>query len=143
MGASPQAFCSWKRRYAGLGVSELQELLQLREENRKLKTLEAYLSLDKHILEKVLSKKSEPAARRKLVSSICQQYQLSEKRACGLVGITRWINRYRSRRGPQDELLGSIAKTENDHRRSGGRLLRGHTEQLVDELRLTSRVAVG
>jgi hypothetical protein len=38
---------------------------------------------------------------------------------------------------------GSIAKTENDHRRSGGRLLRGHTEQLVDELRLTSRVAVG
>jgi putative transposase len=29
---------------------------------------------------------------------------LSEKRACGLIGITRWINRYQSRRDPQDEL---------------------------------------
>jgi putative transposase len=29
---------------------------------------------------------------------------LSEKRACGLIGITRWINRYQSRRDPQSEL---------------------------------------
>ena len=33
MGVSAQAFYSWKRRYAGLGVSELRELRQLREEN--------------------------------------------------------------------------------------------------------------
>ena len=37
MGVSPQAFYSWKRRYAGLGLNELRELRQLREENRKLK----------------------------------------------------------------------------------------------------------
>jgi len=53
MGVSPQAFYSWKRRYAGLGL----ELRQLREENRKLKTLVANLILDKHILQEVLSKK--------------------------------------------------------------------------------------
>jgi putative transposase len=29
---------------------------------------------------------------------------LSEKRACGLIGITRWINRYQSRRDPQAQL---------------------------------------
>ncbi len=57
MGVSQQAFYSWKRRYAGLGVSELRELRQLREENQKLKTLVADLSLDKHILQEVLSKK--------------------------------------------------------------------------------------
>jgi putative transposase len=57
MGVSAQAFYSWKRRYAGLGVSELRELRQLREENRKLKTLVADLTLDKHILQEVLSKK--------------------------------------------------------------------------------------
>ncbi len=34
-----QAFYSWKRRYAGVGVSELRELRQLRDENRQLKTL--------------------------------------------------------------------------------------------------------
>ena len=58
MGVSAQAFYSWKRRYAGLGLSELRELRQLREENRKLKTLVADLTLDKHILQEVLSKKA-------------------------------------------------------------------------------------
>ena len=58
MGVSAQAFYSWRRRYAGLGLSELRELRQLREENRKLKGLVADLSLDKHILQEVLSKKA-------------------------------------------------------------------------------------
>src|SRR5262245_11988057 len=56
-GVSQQAFYSWKRRYAGLGLSELRELRQLREENRKLKTLVADLTLDRHILQEVRSKK--------------------------------------------------------------------------------------
>jgi putative transposase len=30
-GVSQQAFYSWKRRYAGLGLNELRELRQLRE----------------------------------------------------------------------------------------------------------------
>src|SRR6476620_7492772 len=58
MGVSQQAFYSWKRRFAGLGLTELRELRQLREENRKLKTLVADLTLDKHILQEVLSKKA-------------------------------------------------------------------------------------
>lgn len=58
MGVSAQAFYSWKRRYAGVGVSELRELRQLRDENRQLKTLVADLTLDKHILQEVLSKKA-------------------------------------------------------------------------------------
>jgi putative transposase len=57
LGVSQQAFYSWRRRYAGLGLSDLRELRQLREENRKLKTLVADLTLDKHILQEVLSKK--------------------------------------------------------------------------------------
>jgi putative transposase len=57
MGVSAQAFYSWKRRYAGIGVMELRELRQLRDENRQLKTLVADLTLDKHILQEVLSKK--------------------------------------------------------------------------------------
>lgn len=58
LGVSQQAFYTWKRRYAGLGLTELRELRQLREENRKLKTLVADLTLDKHILQEVLSKKA-------------------------------------------------------------------------------------
>jgi putative transposase len=55
---SQQAVYSWKRRYAGLGLHELRELRQLREENRKLKGIVADLTLDKHILQEVLSKKA-------------------------------------------------------------------------------------
>ena len=50
-------FYRWKKKYGGLGVSELRELRQLREENRKLKQLVADLSLDKHILCESLKKK--------------------------------------------------------------------------------------
>lgn len=58
MGVSQQAFYSWKRKYAGLALNELRELRQLRDENRKLKTLVADLTLDKYILQEVLSKKA-------------------------------------------------------------------------------------
>ena len=47
----------WKKLYGGLGTGELRRLKQLEEENRKLKQLVADLSLDKHILQDVLSKK--------------------------------------------------------------------------------------
>ncbi len=57
LGVSEQTFYRWKKKYSGVGVSELRELRQLREENRKLKQLVADLSLDKHILQEVLSKK--------------------------------------------------------------------------------------
>jgi putative transposase len=58
MGVSLQAFYNWKRRYAGLSLNEVRELRQLREENRKLKGIVADLTLDKHILQEVLSKKA-------------------------------------------------------------------------------------
>ena len=57
MGVSQQAFYSWKRRYAGLGLSELRELRQLRDENAKLKRLVADLSLDRHIRQEIVQKK--------------------------------------------------------------------------------------
>jgi len=57
MGVSEQTLYNWKRKYAGMGVGELRRLKQLEEENRKLKQLVADLSLDKHILQEVISKK--------------------------------------------------------------------------------------
>jgi len=57
MGISEQTFYRWKKKYGGLGISELRKLKQLEEENRKLKQLVADLSLDKKMLQDVLSKK--------------------------------------------------------------------------------------
>jgi len=56
-GISQQTFYLWKKQYAGLGLSELRELRQLREENGKLKRLVADLSLDRHILQEIVAKK--------------------------------------------------------------------------------------
>ena len=57
LGISEHTFFRWKRKYAGLGVSELRRLRQLEEENRQLKRLVADLTLDKQMLQDVLSKK--------------------------------------------------------------------------------------
>jgi putative transposase len=56
-GISQQSFYIWKKKYAGLGLNELRELRQLREENGKLKRLVADLSLDRHILQEIVAKK--------------------------------------------------------------------------------------
>jgi putative transposase len=57
MGVSEATFYNWKKKHAGMGITELRELRQLREENVKLKRLVADLSLDKHILQEVIAKK--------------------------------------------------------------------------------------
>lgn len=57
LGVSEQTFYRWKKRFGTLGVPELRELRQLREENGKLKGLVADLSLDKTILQEALRKK--------------------------------------------------------------------------------------
>ena len=50
-------FYRWKKQFGGMGVSELRELRQLKDENRKLKQIVADLSLDKTILQEALRKK--------------------------------------------------------------------------------------
>lgn len=57
LGISDTTFYNWKKKYSGLGPSELRRLRQLEEENTKLKQLVADLSLDKIMLQDVLSKK--------------------------------------------------------------------------------------
>jgi putative transposase len=58
-----------------------------------------------------------------LVRSIRQAYQLNESRACRLVRITRWINRYQSRRDPQDELRQRMRDLAGSRPRYGYRRL--------------------
>ena len=57
MGISSATFFNWKKKYGGLGISELRRLRHLEEENQQLKKLVADLSLDKHMLQEVIKKK--------------------------------------------------------------------------------------
>jgi putative transposase len=57
MGISENTFYRWKKKYLGMLPSDLRKMRQLEEENRQLKQMVADLSLDKHMLQEVLSKK--------------------------------------------------------------------------------------
>jgi putative transposase len=52
-----------------------------------------------------------------------QAHQISEKRACGLIGITRWTNRYQSRRDQQSELRMRLRELAGARTRYGYRRL--------------------
>ncbi len=54
---SDATFDTWRKKFGGLGPSELRRLKQLEEENQRLKRVVADLSLDKAMLQDVLSKK--------------------------------------------------------------------------------------
>jgi putative transposase len=57
IGISDATFYVWRKKYGGVGPSELRRLRQLEEENRKLKQIVADLSLHKSMLQAVVSKK--------------------------------------------------------------------------------------
>lgn len=57
MGISEPTFYRWKKKFGGMGIAEVRRLKQLEEENRRLKRLVADLTLDKQMLQDVLSKK--------------------------------------------------------------------------------------
>lgn len=58
MGISEATFYIWKKKFGSIGVSEVRRLRQLEEENKKLKQMVADLSLDKHMLQEIIAKKS-------------------------------------------------------------------------------------
>jgi putative transposase len=57
IGISEPTFYRWKKQYEGLEPDQAREYKQLVEENARLKKLVAELSLDKAVLQDVLSKK--------------------------------------------------------------------------------------
>ena len=58
MGISDATYYNWKKKYGGLGVSELRRLRQLEDENHRLKQIVADLTLNKQMLQEVLKKKT-------------------------------------------------------------------------------------
>lgn len=57
IGISEQTFYRWKKQYAGMQSDQVRELKQLQDENARLKRVVAELTLDKAILQDVVSKK--------------------------------------------------------------------------------------
>jgi putative transposase len=59
LGVSEASFYLWRKKYAKLGLTEIRELRQLRDENTRLKRLVVDLTLDNTSWEKLSEKSSE------------------------------------------------------------------------------------
>ena len=57
IGVTEQTYHRWKKKYAGMGVTELHRLKRLEDESSSLRKLVADLSLDRHTLQEIVSKK--------------------------------------------------------------------------------------
>jgi putative transposase len=57
LGITEATFYRWRKKYGGIGSPALRELRQLRDENRRLKTAVADLTLDRTMLQEALRKK--------------------------------------------------------------------------------------
>jgi putative transposase len=57
LGISQGTFYKWKAKFGGMDVSQAKKLKAMEDENRKLKTMVADLSLDKQALQWALGKK--------------------------------------------------------------------------------------
>jgi len=56
LGVTDQTLYNWRSKYSGMDVSDAKRLKALEEENRRLKTMVADLSLDKEALQAVVRK---------------------------------------------------------------------------------------
>ena len=81
--------------------SDLKRLKQLEEENSKLKKLVADLSLDKIMLQDVLSKMVRPADRKEAVVYLEKAYAQSERRCCRVLRLNRSLYRRQPKKDEQ------------------------------------------
>jgi putative transposase len=56
-GISDATFYNWRSKYGGMDASQLKQLKELEDENRRLKHMYAELSLDHRILKDIVEKK--------------------------------------------------------------------------------------
>src|SRR5436853_861493 len=121
-GISEATYYNWRKKYAGLMPSEMKRLLQLEEENGRLKRIVADLSLDKEMLPGCHPPKNmKPARKRQMVDHARANWQVSIRRACRALPVDRSTYHYRSRRPEQAGLRNRIKEIAETRVRYGYR----------------------
>jgi putative transposase len=98
MGISEATFYNWKKKFGGMGVTELRRLRQLEDENQRLKKLLADLGLGKEMLQEVIKKIMRPPQKRETVSWLLEAYRIGLRRGCRLMMQSRTVYHYQNRR---------------------------------------------
>ncbi|MBP6535274.1 MAG: IS3 family transposase [Xylophilus sp.] len=122
-GFSDATFYKWRAKYGGMDVPDAKRLRELEAENNKLKKLLAEAHLDIHALNTAFGGKAlAPPVRRAAVLVMIEQCDLSERRACRLVGLSRDSYRHPPEVDAMtQELSGKIIEIAHARRRFGYR----------------------
>ncbi|KAB7725106.1 IS3 family transposase [Rudanella paleaurantiibacter] len=89
-GISEATFYAWKTKFGGMQASDIKRIKELEEENRRLKKMYADLSLQHDVTKEALTKKLvNPTERRALVRWMMEEKQVSQRKACRWVGLSR------------------------------------------------------
>jgi len=146
-GVSSATFYKWKAKFGGLNVSEAKRLRSLEDENGRLKRIARQCRAEGSSGKKVVT----PAARREATTYLRQTFEMSERRACRVIGTDRTSVRYQGVRPDDVALRERLKALAQERRRFGYRrlhvLLRreGHAvnkkrvQRLYREERLTVR----
>jgi putative transposase len=93
-------------------------------ENDRLKKLVAELLLDKQILQDISKKVVSPNQQRAVADYIGEQYNISQRRICRILGRSRSVLRYRRRRRSDEPSLNrEIKRLACRHPRFGYRMI--------------------
>ncbi|MCU0802064.1 MAG: IS3 family transposase [Rhodobacteraceae bacterium] len=123
-GVSDATVYKWKAKYGGMEVSEAKRLKGLEDENARLKRLLADAMLDNAALKDLLGKKVvTPAAKRQAVAHLVASYEMSERRACRVIGCCRMTMRYEVIRQDDPMLRERLKELAKVRRRFGYRRL--------------------
>lgn len=120
-GLSPATFYKLKAKYGGMELSDAKRLRQLEDENAKLKRLLADAMLDNVVLKDLLGKTlTTPMARRDAVLRAMRDHDISQRRACVLIGVDPKTVR-RERPPDHPEIREEMHKIGEKRRRFGYR----------------------
>ncbi|WP_299902858.1 IS3 family transposase [uncultured Ruegeria sp.] len=123
IGVVEQTYYRWRKKYGGMGVDQLKELKRLQKENERLRRAVSDLTLDKLILtEAAKGKLLSPARRRACISHVRSQLNVSERRACRVLGQHRSTQRRVPQgRADEDRLVADMIELARQYGRYGYR----------------------
>ncbi|WP_156317399.1 IS3 family transposase [Cypionkella psychrotolerans] len=123
-GVSDATVYKWKAKYGGMDVSEAKRLKGFEDENARLKRLLADAMLDNAALKDLLGKKVvAPVAKRQAVAHLVASHEMSERRACRVIGCCRMTMRYEVIRQDDPVLRERLKELAKARRRFGYRRL--------------------
>nr|WP_090371378.1 IS3 family transposase [Nitrosospira sp. Nl5] len=124
-GFSDASFYTWRAKFGGMTIPDAKRLRDLEAENTQLKKLLAESLLDAEALKVALGRKPlTPQAKREAVTAMLEQTEISERRACLLVELSRTVLHYAPKVQPENEQLqGRMIELATKRRRFGYRRL--------------------